>query len=360
MPKKNGFIAISVIYSFFLCFVMLMMGLLANYANAKLLLRKTNEPLIYNQDNTLYAKITKNTIHNAPDTEDGLYNTTEDYYSLEEDHTNHVFNTTYYFKGNVVNNYVKFAGKDWRIVRINGDRTIRLILKDRISTAAFNNTSNGLQSVGYTYGNNNTCTKSSPCESTYNGSSNFTNSKNGTNSTIKNNLENWYQTNLAAYDAQIDYSLYYNDNFDTKSIIEDLNQINFNTYQNINNNSTILNYFINSQADKYGGLYKLKIGLLTAEEANLARNDRGSYLNIGREFWTMTPAYYTVTQEDGDDFTFQEAYMLYVNSSGNLDTKKLTSSSGIRPVINLKSNVKVKSGNGTSAYPYIINEEEDI
>ena len=57
MPKKNGFIAISIIYSFFLCFIMLMMGMLANYTHSKLILRKTNEPLIFEQDNHLTAKI---------------------------------------------------------------------------------------------------------------------------------------------------------------------------------------------------------------------------------------------------------------------------------------------------------------
>ena len=35
--------------------------------------------------------------------------------------------TSYYWRGAVTNNYVKFAGKCWRIVRINGDGSIRLI-----------------------------------------------------------------------------------------------------------------------------------------------------------------------------------------------------------------------------------------
>ena len=47
MKKKNGFIAISIIYSFFLCFTMLMAGMLANYASAKIILNKASEPLIY-------------------------------------------------------------------------------------------------------------------------------------------------------------------------------------------------------------------------------------------------------------------------------------------------------------------------
>ena len=38
------------------------------------------------------------------------------------------YGTSYYFRGNVVDNYVSFANKTWRIVRINGDGSIRIIL----------------------------------------------------------------------------------------------------------------------------------------------------------------------------------------------------------------------------------------
>ena len=37
------------------------------------------------------------------------------------------YGTSYYYRGNVTNNYVKFAGFYWRILRINGDGSIRMI-----------------------------------------------------------------------------------------------------------------------------------------------------------------------------------------------------------------------------------------
>ena len=37
------------------------------------------------------------------------------------------YGTSYYFRGNVENNWVKFANSYWRIIRINGDSTIRMI-----------------------------------------------------------------------------------------------------------------------------------------------------------------------------------------------------------------------------------------
>ncbi len=48
-------------------------------------------------------------------TDEGIYSAVDDY------------GTSYYFRGVVENNYVKFAGAYWRIIRINGDGTIRMI-----------------------------------------------------------------------------------------------------------------------------------------------------------------------------------------------------------------------------------------
>lgn len=41
------------------------------------------------------------------------------------------YGTGYYFRENVKNNYLNFAGMCWRIVRIEGDQSIKLILEDK-------------------------------------------------------------------------------------------------------------------------------------------------------------------------------------------------------------------------------------
>ena len=51
-------------------------------------------------------------------------NTTEALLASTEDD----YGTSYYFRGAVKNNYVEFANKCWRIVRINGDGSIKLVL----------------------------------------------------------------------------------------------------------------------------------------------------------------------------------------------------------------------------------------
>ena len=75
------------------------------------------------------------------------------------------YGTSYYYRGNVTNNYVKFADKYWRIIRINGDGTVRVIYDgtsahangesstDRqIGTSAFNSNYDDNMYVGYMYG----------------------------------------------------------------------------------------------------------------------------------------------------------------------------------------------------------------
>ena len=67
--------------------------------------------------------------------------------------------TSYYYRGSVRNNYVQFAGFYWRIIRINGDGSIRLLYagttKDatgtnaQIGTSAFNTNRNLPLYVGY-------------------------------------------------------------------------------------------------------------------------------------------------------------------------------------------------------------------
>ena len=45
------------------------------------------------------------------------------------------YGITYYFRGNIKNNYLKINNKLFRIVRINGDGTVRAILDEKDDTA---------------------------------------------------------------------------------------------------------------------------------------------------------------------------------------------------------------------------------
>ena len=106
------------------------------------------------------------------------------------------YGDSYYYRGNVTNNYVKFADKYWRIVRINGDGTVRVIYDgtsahangeasaDRqIGTSAFNSSSNDNAYVGYMYGQTGASTYADAHANT-------------NNSTIKTYIDDWYKTNI--------------------------------------------------------------------------------------------------------------------------------------------------------------------
>ena len=89
--------------------------------------------------------------------------------------------TTYYYRGSVGGNYVKFADKYWRIVRVNGDGTVRLIYDGtsahangeassnrQIGTSAFNSYLNDNAYVGYMYGDVNNFTETDSGDMTFN------------------------------------------------------------------------------------------------------------------------------------------------------------------------------------------------
>ena len=89
--------------------------------------------------------------------------------------------TTYYYRGSVGGNYVLFDDKYWRIIRVNGDGTVRLIYDGtsahangeatsnrQVGTQAFNSYINDNTYVGYMYGD------TSKFEQTDSGSMTFT------------------------------------------------------------------------------------------------------------------------------------------------------------------------------------------
>ncbi len=250
----------------------------------------------------------------------------------------------------------------WRIVRINGDGTIRLVTDNPISVLQFNETGSGYQYVGYTYNNNEPCTNDNPCSTYYNGS-NWTSSENmGTSSTIKEYLEDWYNTTLKNYDDKIALTKYCNDtSYDSGS---ENNAVYYGPYKRIMTDSQpSLQCPDPTKQDgnekrNYGGIYKLKIGLLTVDEVNYAglayaSNATGdnyllNYLKNNNKFywymWTMSPSYASSSY----------AYEFYGFDSGDIDKTNVSYNDHVvRPVINLNSDVTV-TGTGTVEDPYIV------
>ncbi len=315
---------------------------------------------------------------------------------------------SYYFRGSVNNNWVKFAGYYWRIIRINGDGTIRLIYSGKVSEenltfpstnktdpayvtgtgtqvtidgsniTAFNTNYNRNRYVGYMYGST---------------SGDYSTShKNETPSNIKTKLEDWYTKNLEnktigsgskkasdyidtdagfcgdrtpysgrASSATVDYTkggttttTYYGGYFrlvankqPDLSCKRKIGSSGSTTLPDTNDLYTV------STSKKGNKAISKPVGLISADEVTFAggrngANNRGYYLYTNETYWTMSPRLF-----DGAD-----ADVFYVYSDGYLNVDRVNYAYGVRPVINLKADTKFtfthpdQPTKGTYSNPY--------
>lgn len=255
---------------------------------------------------------------------------------------------TYYFRGNVTNNYVNFANQIWRIVRINEDGSIRLIIQDSVMGSNPYNTDYTQNAyVGYMYG---TTSSGATYEQTH---------KNTNNSQIKGIIDYWYQEHLSSY-----YSYLADAGFCNDRSLAAVNYLgtgtNFTHYSAINRESGGVQFkcqneandlFTTSNSNKGNKALNHPIGLITMDEViyasgpyNFSTNDSTSYLYNGTSFWTMTPR--QLKSNDGARVYYVDKNYLYEDL--------VNSSKAVRPVINLKDTVLYSSGNGSSSSPYTV------
>ena len=272
---------------------------------------------------------------------------------------------TYYYRGNVENNYLVFADKYWRIIRINEDGTVRIIYSGeksevdaagketilangyndsntqytQIQTSAFNSSFTRSEYVGYTY------TEGLQRPSTQNG---------GTPSTIKGILDSWYSTNIGnktEYDNKVasgGSAGFCNDREMASGYTwssEPSSTISYAAFERIYTNRRP-----SYECSNTNDMYTTKIGFITADEVAYAggvygTNNYGYYLYTGNFYWTMSPL----------GFNSGWASVFSVSSTGHFSGNYYVFSTfGMRPVINLKANVQITGGNGTADNPYIV------
>jgi len=274
-------------------------------------------------------------------------------YSAKDD-----LGTSYYFRGNVTNNYVKFANKYWRIIRINGDGTIRMIYAGTsahangyddssandmcIGTSAFNSSRDDNTYVGYMYGTKGASTY----EDTH---------SNTTNSTIKTKLDLWYDTNIVntGNEKYIADAIYCNDRSVSSGTGIGTTATTYAAQTRRNNGQPTLkcannnDKFTNSTTIGNGKLTKM-IGLITSDEVIYAGGKSGTfnqeyYLYSGKWYWTMAP----YSSASGD------ASVNYVHNFGRLGSGYVDNTNAVRPVVSLKSDA-ISGGSGTAASPFLV------
>ena len=350
---------------------------------------------------------------------------------------------SYYYRGAVKNNYVSFAGFIWKIIRRNGDGSIRMIYSGKktsdtredtaIGKSSFNVKDWDVSSVGYMYNEkfslhennettgydnfNNTSKYSYGTGYTFDettkkftltgiikqltwkdnhdeivtgklysclnrncnvlyrivgyqsdtritvqpisySSDNYIGTIiNSTSSTIKKFMDTWYKNNLIGYSLYIADETFCNDRnimngsgylitpistYGSSNRLLERKEPSLKCIQNsdrlkLSNNSAKLDY---------------PLSLLTIDEVALAGGvyntaNNNYYLYNGQNTWTMSPS----------DF-YSSAHIWSIDFHGNLDSGYFVANSfGVRPVINLKSDVKISSGDGTPIAPYKISTD---
>ena len=284
------------------------------------------------------------TFSNVSTTDEGVYSVSDLVYG----------GTSYYWRGAVTNNYVKFAGKCWRIIRINGDGSMRLIYDGATCHANGTSTAESIAvaSTAYNTGYN----QSNYVGWTYTGTSQRTLS--GTASNAKTKLESWYNSNIGnntTYASKIADGKYCND----RNVTAAPSSWGSGYLTTWSASGTKFAYagakrlyedYAPTLACNSGDVYTLKVGLITADEVEFAggknENNTSYYLYNGQNYWTMSPYSWN---SNGN------ASVFVVNLSGYLDWNSVNDIRGLRPVINLKSDALFTSGGtGTQSNPYVV------
>lgn len=404
--------------------------------------------------NTIY-KLTNANVYSFKTTD--LFDSDQGLYATEDN-----YGTSYYYRGAVDNNYVSYAGYIWKILRINGDGSIRLIYNGTSTNAtgfdtgivqsSYSNVISDPAYAGYMYGNDfelkekfNDSEKANFFQFSANTSYYFADSytfdettkkfsltgnflqgtwadnyesiinsypyfcvstskvgkcnfvvkaleyvddntinanyisysskdyestlANNTDSDIKAIIDKWYENNILnkkdsngnLYSDYLndtifcnDRSLYAGDGFSlhdyTRYGIS--KRLGSNAY--VANPSLICEQF----ADKFtvsstagNGVLKYPIGLITEDEAIFAGAltftvNENYYLYNGVTNYTMTP------------FRYYHEYvgvaMMVIHADGTAGSGLASVNRNVRPVVNLRADIKIASGDGTAESPYVV------
>ncbi len=289
-----------------------------------------NNDLVLTKGNSLNQVVTKekllsneilvnNTlITNSPDLTTSSNNTSDKNGLYKSTDTN-TGEPTYYFRGNVENNYVSFAGYTWRIVRINEDGTIRIVMQDGINNNEYITFNSDYNNYTYMY---------------------------YSNSNAQTQLNSWYQTNIGSKSDLVNKVV--SDNYYCEQA-----KAKYDSSYTSGSASMIVysSYTPNFKCTTDGngkGQVSASVGLLSYDEVVYAggyygQNNSNYYLYNNKFFWTMSPAGFSGSYSD----------VWRVSSTGDVYSSDVNITRALRPVLILKADT-LATGTGTSNNPYVI------
>ena len=286
-------------------------------------------------------------------------------YKAKEENTD-----VYYFAGDARNNWVKFGGYYWRIIRTNSDGSIRLLYHGTSpetqnayigdSEIAFNENYNDSMYVGYKYGT----------------SGSLENNRLNTNdSTIKKTIDTWYKDNLVNYTKYLSTTaVYCNDReLGSGTYSATGNQFYYVGYTRLGANKNP-SYNCTNEYDAFSvnntkAQLTYPIALMTADEISYAGgvwiknaatwyylNSKGnaSIKNGQNEWWLLSAASWD-TDKSSVVFKISSAQ----DRKAQFGAQSVQYKLHVRPVISLKKDLIYKSGDGSATSPYEIQETPD-
>ena len=327
-----------------------------------------------------YTILANNTVNETtPDFSEVTTASEKGLYKADDDYTATTGMKSYYFRGAVNNNWVKFGqenGKDiyWRIIRINGDGSIRMIYTGttdpktdssvtgsngvymtgtgtQIGTSAFNSSSNKAEYVGYQYiegkqhgfgkcnGTNASCTA--------NGNTVY-------NSTIKQTIDKWYAGTTLKDNALVSQNqIFCNDRSASSTQTAAWTSTGTQYYYGARgrlSESTSPVLTCPTASDKFtvntsngNGALTYPVGLITADEVAMAG---GVYGIANSSYYLYTNEYYWLGSPDSF-ISSGYARDFSVDLSGYFNNIGVNNNdNGARPVVSLSSKAKL-SGSGT-------------
>ena len=307
-------------------------------------------------DNTYETGIKEIEAKGSPDfsktatTDEGMYTMKDDY------------GTSYYYRGAVPDNWVSFAGFLWRVIRVNGDNTVRMIYSGttsshigtgtQIGESAFNSSYRRPKYVGYMYGDSDT-TESEAF-------------KNKNDSTIKGVIDNWYKNNLSSYSSLIADEVFCNDRtLASGSTYSTSGGFDYAAGERLETNKSpqltcpnlARDGFTTTTASIGNKALTYPVGLIMVDEVSLAggvwlKENNSYYLYARQSYCALSPySWY------GADAL---ANVFFVGSSGVLNGYHVDGSDGVRPVVSLKTSTLVTKGTGTETDPYVVGKEKVV
>ena len=247
------------------------------------------------------------------------------------------YGTSYYYRGKVTNNYVKFAGFYWRIIRINGDGSVRLIYDGTYNHRDGQMSTDRVLDGKTAYDDSNV---------------------EFAESDVISKLNEWYEEHLKDYEEYLADGTFCSDlSKNGERYVTEDRYLDENDKQKDGVVPVLTcpkEYRYTAESKHGNGKLTHPIGMITADEIVISGSgkfdifDSSYYLYKGQNYWTITPS--------------GSGKMYIIDLNGRLQSNDINASdNSVAPVINLKAETILDhfTGNGTEKDPFKLDIETE-